>query len=137
MPRKANINSEEFDKAVGAVFEDYATTEAERAIIAQEWRLGHYDHHVTYAQERGLLPIALLTASLLETEHPLLVEEGLLKCRSLLGCAVIILTAQIHQESVHTPLCTACVQPVYNLWITQSYPQASGTNLLKKKLFLK
>jgi hypothetical protein len=115
MARKKDLlNSEWFDKQVGNVFEDYRTKEDERRKVAQDWCMGDYESHHRLARERGLLPAAVITAALLEVDHPLLVENGLLRCRSLLGCSILILQAQLHQRIVHIPLGTAWVQPVDN-----------------------
>ena len=109
MPRKIKMKSEDFDLAVGVVFENLKTTAEQRREVATNWCLGDYEHHIKFATERGLLPIAVLVAALLEIDHPLLIEESLPKYRSLLGCAVAVLEVELENKSVHIPLGTTCV----------------------------
>ena len=106
MPRKAKDQERAlFEMQVIRAFQK--TTVQERFDIALNWCLGHRDAHVSFATMRGIVPIALVVAALVDVEHPLLVDErGSLRAGSLLGSTVMVLDVVINERVVHIP----CVQ---------------------------
>lgn len=107
MPRKERTNVEQMDDAVIRCFIDpngkEATTPAERKDIAEQWCGGDYSHHLTLAHQRGLLPMALLVASLIDIEHPLLVSQRGVLYNSL-KCSIIILNVMRQGLTVAQPV---------------------------------
>jgi hypothetical protein len=78
MTRKPQADSHTLDDEVIACFIDAhgreVTTITERQEIAIQWCKGNYEHHRLQAIKRRLTPMALLIASLLDIDHPLLVS---------------------------------------------------------------
>lgn len=77
MARKEKSNVEQMDDEVIKCFIHpntgrEVTTQEERRLVAERWCAGDYDHHRELAKERGLLPVALVIASLIDIDHPLL-----------------------------------------------------------------
>jgi hypothetical protein len=98
-------NEQEFDDQVVLVFQK--TTVEERAGLAAEWLAGDRAAHAGFAQERGLLPMALITGALIDVEHPILVDErGCLRAETLLGCSVLVLQASLWEKFIHRVLAT-------------------------------
>ncbi len=106
MPRRPKFKeAPAFDEAVIDVFRKTSVDERERVALA--FAAGKFNDHVSAATERGLLPIALITACLIDVEHPLLVDErGYLRAETLLGCGVLVMEAIAESRVVPTP----CVQ---------------------------
>ena len=119
MPRKETLDTSSFDAEVARAFAPKlggtVTTQEERRHWAIQWCNGEREGYVTFAEERGLLPIAFIVACLVDVEHPLIVSDrGTLIAMSLLGSAVRIIKAELDKEVVHTPnevVHTPCVQP--------------------------
>ena len=107
MPRKAKPNENTLDDDVIRCYIDdhgrETTTIAERKEIAELWCKGNYAHHHTIAAERRLLPIALLVASLIEIDHPLLVSQGRGVMYNAMNCAIIIVEVMLKNQQVAMP----------------------------------
>jgi hypothetical protein len=107
MPRKAKANAQSLDdEVIRCYIDDHGrevTTIAERRDIAEQWCKGNYVHHHEIASKRRLLPIALLIASLIEIDHPLLVSPGRGVVYNAVDCAVIIMDVMLKNKAVATP----------------------------------
>ena len=79
------------------------TTIEERKTIAARWSSGDYEYHRSIAAEREVLPIALLIASLIEAEHPIIMSSAGLMYNSL-KCSVILLQIMYRQQPVSEPI---------------------------------
>jgi len=106
MARKAQASAASLDDEVIKCYIDEhgreVTTIAERREIAELWCKGNYSHHHTIATKRRLLPIALLIASLLEIDHPLLVS-GRGVVYNAVDCAIILMEVMLKNQAVATP----------------------------------
>lgn len=123
MPRKANPTAQDFqyfqDITVQAIKK---TTIQERLSIAQEWSRGSRANYHSYAEARGLTPAGLITAALIDAEHPMLVFEGRALFKSIMEAQIIIQRAEMQgtwvmELSTHPlvdGLWTACVQVTEN-----------------------
>lgn len=101
MPRKATpIDDSAMHDAIIEVFR--RTTQDERKKIAIDWCLGEYDAPDRFS-ERGLLPIAVIIAALIDIEHPLLVSPGRGLMYGATGCVVVVLGVVIRGEAVDLP----------------------------------
>lgn len=108
MTRKSGNNVQEMDDEVIKCFIDSntgkeATTQNERREIAKQWCAGDYSYHRNIAEFHGLLPIALLIASLMDIDHPLLVSGRGVVYNSI-KCAEIILLTMHNGETVAQPM---------------------------------
>lgn len=107
MPRPVESNVKQMDDAVIRCFIDpngkEATTQAERREIAEQWCAGDYSHHLTLAHQRGLLPMALLIAALIDIDHPLLCSPRGVLYNSL-KCSIIILNVMRSGQTVAQPV---------------------------------
>ena len=93
------------DEVIKCFIDDHGrevTTIAERKDTAEQWCKGNYAHHHTIATQRRLLPIALLIASLIEIDHPLLVS-GRGVAYNAVDCAMIIMEVMLKNQDVATP----------------------------------
>lgn len=107
MTRKANTNANSLDDEVIKCYINdrgqEVTTIAERRDIAEQWCKGNYAHHHSIAAARRILPIALLIASLIEIDHPLLVSPGRGVIYNAVDCAMIIMDVMLKHQDVATP----------------------------------
>jgi len=93
-----------FDDAVQACFVAGKTSQLERYEIARTWCLGDKEHHIGFAEARDLLPAALLVASMIDIEHPLIVDErGCMRAHTFLACSALLLEAQLSEKVIHIP----------------------------------
>ena len=83
--------------AIASVFVGERTTIAERAWLAYQWSHGDHETYVGVAGEKGLSPIALIIASLVDSEHPVLCPNGNLCTGSFVGFAAILLRIETRQ----------------------------------------
>jgi len=108
MSRKAQKSNEQMDAEIVRCFVDQfgreATTSEERFEIATQWCTGNYGYPIQVATEKGLLPIALIIASLIDVEHPLLVSPGRGVMYSSTGCEVIIFQAMLRRTPMDIPV---------------------------------
>jgi hypothetical protein len=82
-----------------------STATAERHEIAREWLGGNYEHHRRMAESHGLLPIALIIASLIDMDHPLLVSGRGVYLNSVEASVKIVqIMASKHTESYQQPV---------------------------------
>jgi len=116
MPRKSKRRSE--DHLIDQVIEVFhKTTQEERQEIAQQWCMRNYQHVYEYSST-GLLPIALIIASLIDIDHPLLCSPARGVMYNVLKCSILVLRVELLgipvdmpvYEVVHSPVET-CVQP--------------------------
>jgi len=108
MTRKASDNVQEMDDEVIRCFLDpntnqEVTTQDERRAIAEQWCAGDYSYHHPIAEFHGLLPIALLIASLMDIDHPLLVSGRGVAYNSI-ACATILINTMNKGETVAQPV---------------------------------
>jgi len=107
MPRKPQNQSNTLDdEVIRCYIDDHGkevTTIAERQEIGTAWCNGDYAHHHTIATKRRLLPMALLIASLIEMDHPLLVSQGRGVLYNSVDCAVIIMEVMLKNQAVASP----------------------------------
>jgi len=80
-----------------------ATTRETRRAVAEHWCQGDYHHHRAIAEQHGLLPIALIVASLLDIDHPLLCSASSRKYNAL-ACAIKVLEVMNNQTLVASPV---------------------------------
>lgn len=100
MPAPASF----FAARVAEVFLEGRTTIEERERVAREWCAGAWEAHHALARERGLLPMALLVGSLLDVEHPLLVDNaGCMIPATYLGCTIPILHVMLQGAPIPFP----------------------------------
>lgn len=106
MPRKdrTKIDSTFFEQQIADSFAGGRTTADQRRDIALKWCLGQYDEVNGIAEGLEVMPIALIVGCLIDIEHPILVDNGRLLYRSLIGCAARILLVEATHEVVHTPM---------------------------------
>ncbi len=76
------------------VFVQGKTTEAERLEICRQWTDGDSQCYMQLAEDRGLLPIAVICAAVIDAEHPVLCPEGRLTTRSIVGLAALVLRVE-------------------------------------------
>jgi hypothetical protein len=103
--RKARADDREltFQNQCADVFQ--SSTQDQRRIIAMHWVSGNFEEYHDFAFSQKLLPAAVITASLLDVEHPVIVNAGRLIPRTLVGAFVLILQAEIRRgEVVPTPV---------------------------------
>lgn len=101
MPRKPKKQDDlDFANEIVEVFRK--TTQDERRKIALDWCLGDYQIADGYSA-RGLLPIAVIVAVLIDIDHPLLVSPGRGVMYGAVGCAVQVLTVEMNNTPVDIP----------------------------------
>jgi len=120
MPRRdEELDAKWFDAECTKVFRRTrsgntpVTTEEERWQVVYDFCTGNYETYKKLASDRGLIPAALLTACMVDIEHPLVVQDGQFLFKSLFGASARILLAEIRQEVIHIPSKTVhspCVQ---------------------------
>lgn len=81
------------------------TSKEDREFIAQAWSMNYMFDISDFVKHTGLPPIALKVASLIDTEHPLLVSPGRGVIYSAFGCAVVVMAVEIANVRVGTPQC--------------------------------
>jgi hypothetical protein len=108
MSRKAKNGNEQMDAEIVRCFIDNfgreATTSQERFETASQWCMGNYGYPIQIATEKGLLPIALIIACLIDVEHPLLVSPGRGVMYSSTACEVIIFQAMLQKTPLDIPV---------------------------------
>lgn len=123
MPRRAKPAAQDF-----AYYEEITvqaikkTTIEERRAIAEEWSRGSRTNYKTLAESRGLVPAGLITAALIDAEHPILVFDGRALFKSIIEAQIIIAKAELQgtwiMELSTQPLVgslwTNCVQAAEN-----------------------
>lgn len=97
MGRKKHEAEKDLRDAIANVFVGEHTTIAERAWLAEQWSHGDHETYVRVAGEKGLTPIALILASLVDSEHPVLCPNGNLCTASFVGFAAILLRIETRQ----------------------------------------
>ena len=106
MPRAINPDDEKpwlIEDQIIAVWEK--TNKEDREFIAQAWAMDYSIDLKEFVTNTGLPPIALIVASLIDTEHPLLVSPGRGVMYSAVGCAVIVIGLMATGAKIGTPLC--------------------------------
>lgn len=123
MPRKANPTAQDFqyfqDITIQAIKK---TTIEERREIAEEWSRGSRTNYKTFAETRGIQPAGLITAALIDAEHPMLVFEGRALFKSIMEAQIIIMQAEMRNSWIMElrthplvdSLWTGCVQVTEN-----------------------
>lgn len=123
MPRKAKPTAQDFQYFEGVTVQAIKkTTIEERRTIAEEWSRGSRASYHSFAEARGLTPAGLITAALIDAEHPILVFEGRALFKSIMEAQIIIQRAEMQgtwvmELSTHPlvdSLWTACVQVTEN-----------------------
>lgn len=85
------LSESQFMAEIARVFVDELTEIQQRERIAASWLSGDHRYYVTFANDRGLNPIALIVASLLDVESLLfLTRAGVLRF-SFLQCAQLVI----------------------------------------------
>jgi len=119
MPRRANPTAQDFqyfqDITVQAIKK---TTIEERRAIAEEWSRGSRTNYHSFAETRGLTPAGLITAALIDAEHPMLVFDGRALFKSIMEAQIIIQQAEmqgtwvmeLRTQPLVDSLWTTCVQ---------------------------
>jgi hypothetical protein len=77
-----------------------STTQAERVQIAKAWVDSYASDLSEYVTRTGLPPIALIVASLIDTDHPLLVSPGRGVMYPAVLCALIVLGLELNQVAI-------------------------------------
>ncbi len=84
------------------------TTIEERKAVALEWSRGNREDYKTFAATRNIQPAGLITAALIDAEHPNLVHEGRALFKSIMEAQLMIVEAEIKGtwvvNFVHSPL---------------------------------
>lgn len=123
MPRKTKLKDEDFkhfqDMVVQAI---KRTTIEERLSIAREWSIGGRSNYKQLAEVRGVTPAGLITAALIDAEHPMLVFDGRALFKSILEAQILIQLAEmkgtwimeINPHALVDRLWTGCVQVTEN-----------------------
>jgi hypothetical protein len=118
MPRKSDkLEMKWFEDQVVKVFR--VTTYEERKKIATDWCMS-FALPKALSEKWDLTPMALLVASMIDIEHPLLVSErGVIY--GLLHCSIVLL--RTHLRGVAVPLPITCTQgAVYRLCTSVDNP---------------
>lgn len=98
MSRKADSHEDWIKSEVSRVFVGGRTTYAECSYIAFEWMNGNHEVYVRIAEEKKLMPIALLMASLIVTEHPEFAPNGAKLCTpTFTGFSTLLLAIEFRQ----------------------------------------
>lgn len=102
---KQLMSEKQWQDAIAAVFIDETTEIEHRELIASSWLAGDYEYYVQFAKERNLQPIALLVASLLDTESLLLINRAGTLRFTLAECAklIIFMEKRICLDELITP----------------------------------
>jgi hypothetical protein len=108
MARKEKNNAELMDDEVIRCFVHpnsgkEVTTPAERREVAERWCAGDYEYHHPIARKHGLLPVALIVASLIDIDHPLL-TSGRGVAYNALDCAIIVTNIMFKGRAVAQPV---------------------------------
>lgn len=123
MPRKTKLKQEDFqhfqDMVVQAI---KRTTIEERLSIAREWSIGGRSNYKQLAEVREVTPAGLITAALIDAEHPMLVFDGRALFKSILEAQILIQIAEmqgswimeINPQALVDRLWTGCVQVTEN-----------------------
>lgn len=123
MPRKTKLKEEDFqhfqDMVVQAI---KRTTIEERLSVAREWSMGSRSNYKQFAEMREVTPAGLITAALIDAEHPMLVFDGRALFKSILEAQIIIQQAEmngtwimeINPQALVDRLWTGCVQVTEN-----------------------
>jgi len=123
MPRKTKLKEEDFqhfqDMVVQAI---KRTTIEERLSIAREWSMGGRSNYKQFAEVREVTPAGLITAALIDAEHPMLVFDGRALFKSILEAQIMIQQAEmngtwimeINPQALVDRLWTGCVQVTEN-----------------------
>ena len=123
MPRKTKLKEEDFqhfqDMVVQAI---KRTTIDERLSVAREWSMGSRSNYKQFAEAREVTPAGLITAALIDAEHPMLVFDGRALFKSILEAQIIIQQAEmngtwimeINPQALVDRLWTGCVQVTEN-----------------------
>ena len=116
MPRKPQDNNKQMDdEIIRCYIDDHgreATTQTERREIAEKWCAGDYNFHHIIASQRKLLPVALLIASLIDIDHPILVSPGRGVMLSSTDCALRIMEIMLKKQPVDRPIDSDTFQTV-------------------------
>jgi hypothetical protein len=83
-----------------------ATTEEERWQVVYDFCSGNFETYKRLASDRGLIPGALLTACMVDAEHPLVVRDGVFLFKSLFGASARLILAEVRAEVIHVPVKT-------------------------------
>lgn len=133
MPRKPN--SEETSLIEEQVIQAFLLTTAEdRSKIAEIWNIDRNTDVAEYTEKTKLPPIALIIASLIDTESPILVSPSRGVMWSAMGCWIVVAAFAI----TGTPLNGSEAQKLLNLVTSQkdspvAKPKLTGRN--NKKLY--
>lgn len=123
MPRKAKPTTQDFQYFQSITIQAIKkTTIEERRTIAEEWSRGSRTNYHSFAETRGLTPAGLITAALIDAEHPILVFEGRALFKSIMEAQIIIQKAEMQgtwvmelsTQPIVDSLWTACVQVTEN-----------------------
>ena len=108
MTRKARPRNQDLDdEVIRCYIDDHGrevTTILERKDIAEQWCKGNYVHHHDLAARHRLLPIALLIASLIEVEHPLLVSPARGVLHNSVDAAILLMEIMLKKQPVASPV---------------------------------
>ena len=77
------------------VFLSGRTTIEERKEICELWLNGDSDCYKQLAEQRNLIPIALICGALIDIEHPVFCPGGNLATRSVIGLAALVFRIEI------------------------------------------
>lgn len=94
MPKRRQPIEDMILEELQKVFLSEATTYQERVEVCTHWESGDSDFCVRLAEEKNLMPIALICGSIIDTEHPILCPNGRLLTGSITKLAAIILRVE-------------------------------------------
>ena len=100
-PTDNGMEEKQFNKSVMAAYQKTSPQERRDAVLS--WSMKDFESYVELANERGLEPMALIIAAMLDVEHPAICEGGLIKARTLIGCSVLVLQEELRAKVVPTP----------------------------------
>lgn len=95
MIRTKKVDEKMLYDAMMDVFTKEKTTAADRQEIVSRWLAGENECYMELATAKSILPIALITACLIDAEHPILAPNGRICTRSISGLAAVILNIEL------------------------------------------
>lgn len=87
---------------VASVFEYQRTSQQERDEILSRWLAGEIGCYMPMATRRGLSPIAVISACMIDSEHSLFCPEGIPFTGRLIGMQTLIYCVDIIRQCVPT-----------------------------------
>lgn len=94
MPKRRQPIEDMILEEVQKIFLSEATTYQERVEVCNHWEHGDSDFFVRLAEEKNLMPLALICGSIIDTEHPALCPNGRLLTGSISKLAALVIRVE-------------------------------------------